>query len=274
MTPRSTIAHPSARPGSLPEPVRVPELDPGAAGTVTAPSEPRVPGRAASATPDRVSRNAADLARTAGLLAVILLASLVVGRVAGSRGGSLLHNRMLPWILGRGLGVAAYLALTGTVVLGLWLRHPWRSRFRTPSAAAILWAHVALAAGTVTLVAGHVTALALDRYAGVGWTGALVPWKADFEPTPVALGTIALYGLVLVVATAALAGSIARAVWFPVHSAAVLVFCVSLAHGATAGSDGSILRWVYAASGLVVLILQVTRWVVGNRARGEGLTDR
>ena len=117
-------------------------------------------------------------------------------------------------------------------------------------------------------------ALALDRYAGVGWTGAFVPWGAHFKPTPVALGTLALYGLVLVVGTAALAGSIGRAVWFPVHSAAVLVFCVSLAHGAMAGSDGSTLRWVYAASGLVVVVLQFTRWLVGTLARGPGLLDR
>ena len=89
-----------------------------------------------------------------------------------------------------------------------------------------------------------------------------------------ALGTVAFYGLVLVVGTAALAGSIGRAVWFPVHSAAVLVFCVSLAHGATAGSDGSTLRWVYAASGLVVVVLQLTRWLAGSLARGEGLSDR
>ena len=175
---------------------------------------------------------------------------------------------MLPWILGRGLGVASYLALTGTVVLGLWLRHPWRARFRRPSAAGILWAHVSLAAATVTLVAGHVTALALDRYAGVGWSGTFLPWSAHYRPTPVALGTLALYGLVLVVATATLAGSIGRAVWFPVHSAAVLVFCVSLAHGVTAGSDGSALRWVYAASGLVVVVLQATRWRSGTLARG------
>lgn len=89
-----------------------------------------------------------------------------------------------------------------------------------------------------------------------------------------ALGTLALYALVLVVATAALAGSIGRAVWFPVHSSAVLVFCISLAHGATAGSDGSSLRWVYAASGLVVVVLQSTRWMAGTLARGAGRSDR
>jgi len=274
MTPRTPTAAPPTGAPSSQAPLPVPELDPSVTAPTTAPFEPHTPPRVQTADPTTPVRTTADLARTAGLLAGILVASLVVGRLAGARGEALLHNRMLPWILGRGLGVAAYLALTGTVVLGLWLRHPWRARVRRPSAAGILWAHVALAAAAVTLVAGHVAALALDRYAGVGWTGAFVPWSAHFRPTPVALGTLALYALVLVVATAALAGSIGRAVWFPVHSAAVLVFCVSLAHGATAGSDGSSLRWVYAASGLAVVVLQFTRWLVGTLARGDGLAER
>jgi len=269
---------PSATVTASPAPRKVPELELDAAAPspipTVAPFEPHTPRPPTTSDPVPPVRTAADLARTAGLLAGVLLASLVIGRLVGARGESLLHNRMLPWILGRGLGVAAYLALTGSVVLGLWLRHPWRARLRRPSAAGILWAHVVLAAGSIALVAGHVAALALDRYAGVGWTGVFVPWGAHFKPTPVALGTFALYGLVLVVATAALAGSIGRAVWFPVHSAAVLVFCVSLAHGATAGSDGSTLRWVYAASGLVVVVLQFTRWVAGTLARGRGLPDR
>ena len=108
---------------------------------------------------------------------------------------------------------------------------------RGPSTVAVLWAHVSLAAATVVLVAGHLAALALDRYAGVGWVGALVPWAAPARPTPVALGTLAAcYGVVLVTAAAWPAPSAGGVV--PVHSAAVLVFCCTLAHGITAGSDG------------------------------------
>jgi len=213
----------------------------------------------------------ASMMRLVALLTGVLLVSWFIGRITGAQGRSLLHNKMLPWILGRGLGVAAYLALTAMVVLGLWLRHPWRARFRRPAPATILWAHVALAACTATLVAGHLCALALDRYAGVGWIGAFVPWGAHAKSTGVALGTIALYGLILVIGTAAMAGSIGRSTWFPIHSVSVLVFCVTLAHGAMSGSDGGTLRWVYVASGLLVVVLQFTRWLVGTLARGPEL---
>ncbi len=216
-------------------------------------------------------RTPAATGRLAAVLAGVLLVSWFIGRVTGAQGRSLLHNKMLPWILGRGLGVAAYVALTAMVVLGLWLRHPWRARFHRPTPATILWAHVALAACTATLVAGHLCALALDKYAGVGWTGAFVPWGAHAKSTGVALGTIAFYGLILVIGTASLAGSIGRSAWFPIHSVSVLVFCVTLAHGIMSGSDGGTLRWMYLASGLFVVVLQFTRWLVGTLARGPEL---
>jgi hypothetical protein len=195
------------------QPRPVPELDP-------AP----VPGPV-GAVPDPLP---GSRARPVLLVVGVLVVSSVAGRLVGPPADALLHNRMLPWILGRSLGIAAYLALTATVVLGLWLRHPWRAHLRRPSAESILWGHVALAACTVALLLGHLTALALDQYAGVGWTGVLVPGGATYRPTPVALGTLALYLLVLVVGTAALAGSIGRAVWFPVHAASVVVFCLTL----------------------------------------------
>ena len=209
--------------------------------------------------------------RTGAVMAGILVVTVVTGRIAGAHLLPLLHDRMLPWILGRSLGLASYLALTGMILTGLWLRHPWRGRFRRPAASTILWSHVALAACTLTLLAGHLTALALDRYAGVGWIGVAVPWASHYRPTPVALGVLALYGVVLVAGTAALAGSIGRRIWFPVHSVAVSVFCATAAHGILAGSDASGLRWLYVATCLMVIVLQGTRWVAGTLQRNGGV---
>ena len=59
--------------------------------------------------------------------------------------------------------------------------------------------------------------------------------------------------------TAALAGSIARRVWYPVHVCSAVVFAVCLAHGLLAGSDSHVLWSLYALTGLGVLALQVSR---------------
>jgi len=68
-----------------------------------------------------------------------------------------------------------------------------------------------------------------------------------------------MYGIVLVAGTAALAGSIARRVWLPIHSLSATIFGLCLAHGLLAGSDSHVLWWMYAVTGAAVVALQVTR---------------
>jgi hypothetical protein len=215
------------------------------------------------AEPDR--RGLAATAASSGgptlvLIVVVVLVSTAAAYQLTLRNGSLVHNRMLPWILGRSLGLACYLTLTALVVLGIWLRHPWRNRLWSPRPDSLLRAHVVLAACTVALLAGHLASIALDHYAGVGWTGSFIPWQSTYRPTAVALGTLALYGIVLVGGTAALAGTIGKRVWFPIHSVSAVLFCLCLAHGAMAGSDSHTLRWVYVATGAAVAAAQITRW--------------
>jgi hypothetical protein len=203
----------------------------------------------------------APAGRGLAVAALLLASSLGAGYVLAARSQSVLHDRMLPWVLSRSLGLAAYVCLCALVVVGTWFRHPWRRPGRGPGPQALLRAHAGLAAATVVLLAGHVSAVALDHYAGVGWRGAFVPWQAHYRPTPTAMGTLALYGIVLVAATAALAGSIARRVWLPVHMCSALVFALCLAHGLLAGSDSRVLWALYAVSGVVVLALQASRLV-------------
>ena len=98
---------------------------------------------------------------------------------------------------------------------------------------------------------------------------AFVPWGSHFKSTGVALGTLALYGLVLVIGTAALAGSVGRGlVPDPLRLGAGVLF--DPAPRAMSGSDGATLRWVYVLSAVVV-VLQFTRWLDGTLARGPEL---
>jgi len=116
-------------------------------------------------------------------------------------------NGMLPWILGRGLGIAAYLSLTALTLLGLWLRHPLAQRWQWPLAVTRIRMHAVLAASTVVLILGHVVALVLDKFAGVGVLGAVAPGASGYRPLAVALGTVSVYLALLVGASAALAAA-------------------------------------------------------------------
>jgi predicted ferric reductase len=184
---------------------------------------------------------------------------LALGYAATATFGSVHVGRMLPWILGRGLGIGAYLALVGLTMLGMWLRHPWRLRWRRPAPQAQLRVHATLAALTLTLLVGHVVALVLDSYAGVGVRGAVVPGAASYRPFAVALGTVSVYLGLLVGLTAALAGTIVRRAWLPVHKTASVVFALTWLHGMLAGSDTPRLLWLYLLTGAGVLGLGLSR---------------
>jgi len=171
-------------------------------------------------------------------------------------------NGMLPWILGRGLGIAAYLSLTALTLLGLWLRHPLAQRWHWPAPVTRIRMHAVLAASTLVLILGHAVALVLDKFAGVGVLGAVVPGASGYRPLAVALGTVGVYLAVLVGASAALAGRLTGRAWRPIHQAALVVFGLSWAHGLLAGSDSSRLRLMYAVTGGLVTLLAVTRRLV------------
>lgn len=177
-------------------------------------------------------------------------------------------GHMLPWVLGRGLGIAAYLSLTALTAFGLWVRHPWAHRWRAPAPATRIRVHAVLAAATVVLIVGHVVALVLDSFAGVGVKGAIVPGASGFRPFAVGLGTVSLYLGLLVGGSAALAGRLAGRAWRSIHRVALVVFGLTSAHGLLAGSDTPRLRLMYAATGAVVVLLAVSRRLApaGGRA--------
>jgi DMSO/TMAO reductase YedYZ heme-binding membrane subunit len=173
-----------------------------------------------------------------------------------------LHSRYFPWLTGRALGIAAYLALTSLVLLGIWMRHPWRLRRPVMHSETRLRAHATLASATVALVAGHVVALASDKYAGVGWMGAIIPFRATYRPTAVALGVIAMLFMVLLFATARSAGRRGARHWLFYHRLASVNFVLVWLHGVLAGTDTAALRPLYVGTGGVVAFLAMTRYSV------------
>lgn len=206
------------------------------------------------------------------LVGVVVAAALLLGHAFAIVAAPALHSKMLPWILGRGLGLAALVSLTGLVLLGIWLRHPWRSTVSFPRPSSAMRMHVALAAATISLTVAHLTALAMDHYAGVGWVGALVPGHAAYRPIAVSLGVIALWLMVIVGLSAGLAGRLIGRAWLPVHQASWVAFAAAWLHGITAGSDTVSLRLIYLACALSILALMVTRYLARISERRLAMT--
>jgi len=194
----------------------------------------------------------------------VALAAAVAAALLVTLAAPALHDRMMPWILGRGLGLAAYLDLVALAVVGTWFRHPWRWRRPVLHPAVLLRLHVALAVAAVILVAGHVIVLALDQYAGVGWTGVIVPGKATYRPFAVGLGTVSLYLGAAIVITGALAGQFIGRHWLAVHRLALLGVALAWLHSVLAGSDTGALRPMYVITGGVLLAIVATRFTASR----------
>lgn len=192
-------------------------------------------------------------------LLVVLLAPLAAAYGLVQTARPTLTSPMLPWITGRALGLAAYGALWATVVLGTLVRAP--NRLRWPHPEARLRAHAVLGASTLALVVAHLWVLAADRFAGVGWRGALLPGAAHYRPLGVGLGVLSCYALALIAATAKRAGGRVGRHWLGVHRLALGTYALVTCHAVLAGSDAAALRAWYVAAGVTVAL--AAAWSAG-----------
>jgi hypothetical protein len=206
--------------------------------------------RTAAVTTLRVVAAVVGVAVSAGFAVAVLT------RTFSGLGG----NRMAPWIIGRAAGITAYVLLLILVLTGMLLSHPWRSRIARPSNATRIRLHIALALFTAGFTALHVVVLATDRYAGVGWPGALLPMGASYRPVATTLGLIALWLGLLVGITAALAGRLPLRAWWPIHKLAAIAWVLVWLHGVFGGGDSAALLWLYLTSAGIVLVVGVGRY--------------
>jgi DMSO/TMAO reductase YedYZ heme-binding membrane subunit len=178
---------------------------------------------------------------------------------------STIHNKNFPWITGRALGIAGYLALTGLVALGIWMRHPWRFQMRVAHPETRLRAHAALGVATIALIFGHLVFLASDHYAGVGWVGAIVPGLSHYRRAAVGIGVGAFELLIVIAATARFAGRRGTKHWLAIHRLASVTFGLTWFHGVLAGTDTSALRVLYVTTGTLIAFLLGTRVLARRR---------
>jgi hypothetical protein len=217
-----------------------------------------------------VSKVASQLILGVGTAAAVCAFGVTATVWAGAAG----VGSTLPWILGRGLGIAGYLSLFALTSVGLWLGHPWRHRHPWPRPEAVLRVHVALSALTLVVVVGHILALALDPWAGVGWLGTAVPGASAYRPVAVALGSLGVYAGLLVGMSAALAGRLRRVPWLPVHRLAFATLALVWLHGILAGSDTRVLLPIYVTTGVITTLLWLTRRLVRPATPAAPSRDR
>jgi hypothetical protein len=157
--------------------------------------------------------------------------------------------------------MTALVLLTFQVVTGLVLSHPTNKATWKLSKRLFPW-HEHAWVFTLAFVAVHVVALASDRFANVGWLGALVPGLSEYRSVPVALGTLALYALLLTGLTARVTRLLPTGWWLKLHRLSLAVLVLGWSHGVLAGTDARDLEPVYLVTfGAVAAAAAYRYWV-------------
>ncbi len=158
----------------------------------------------------------------------------------------------LMWLSARALGIAAWLASSAAVLLGLAVATRLFQRVLRPQTTNV--AHRTIAVVTVLLVAGHVALLVPDPYAKLSLLDVFVPGLAARAPLPTALGTVAFLLLLIVVAGSLARSRLSPRSWRVIHVAAFAVWPLATVHYLVMGTD-AMRGWSLAMMTVVVMTM-------------------
>ncbi len=176
------------------------------------------------------------------------------------------------WYVTRMLAVGAYLALTGSVLLGL------LQSIARAAGERISWAinelHIVLSVLTGVLVAGHLITLILDPYLPFSIPNIIIPLAEPYKPLAVDLGVLALYGMVALLLSSYLKSRISYGMWRAIHYLSFVAFILVTLHGWLAGSDATT-NWmtaIYVGGSVAVGFLSFMRLITESPTPGRVAT--
>src|SRR5215469_814778 len=156
------------------------------------------------------------------------------------------------WYTARATGVVALILLTLTVGLGV----AGSTRLSTPGLPRLVRSglHRNISLLSVAFVVTHVVTTALDPYASISITSAIVPFSSHYRPFWLSLGTIAFDMLLALVLTSMIRTRLSYRTWRAVHWLAYASWPIALWHGLGTGTDSK-LSWLLVLDALSVLVV-------------------
>ena len=185
------------------------------------------------------------------------------------------------WWVSRATGMVAAILLVASLVWGVLISTRALKPIDRP--VWLLAMHRWFSALACVLIVVHMLALVADNFVHFSWGDLFVPGMASWKTTPVALGVVAFWLIVIVQGTSLVQKRMPRDLWKFVHYFAYIAVWLTSLHGALAGTDASnfVYRWVALALTFVAVGAAATRIVVGTtraqaakrRARAQSSID-
>jgi hypothetical protein len=225
---------------------------------------------ARSATPSQAPARAGRTARLSGATLTVLaaLAGIVIvfttDQVLPATSEHQAQLRI--WLGSRAAGFVALILMTFEVVVGLVLSHPTNKSTWRLSKLLFPW-HEHSWVFTIAFVVVHGVSIAMDRFANVGWLGSLVPGLSEYRTVPVAIGTLALYALLITGLTARMTRLLPSGWWLKLHRLSLGVLGLAWAHGMLAGTDTFDAIAIYGGTFVAVALAAAYRYWIVRAAR-------
>jgi predicted ferric reductase len=163
------------------------------------------------------------------------------------------------WMLIRGSGIVAFALLAGSTIWGLLLSTKVLGSWA--KAKPVAWFHESLAVGAVLATFVHMFALSIHEYIEFDWPDILVPGRATWRPTAVALGVVAFYGMTIISVSFYFKKFIGQQAWRAIHFGSFGVFVSTVLHGVMSGTDSGE-PWMvglYTGTAVAVALLLLIR---------------
>ncbi len=174
------------------------------------------------------------------------------------------------WNMVRLFGMISYLLLFAGISLGMIYGFPgWKGRTK----ARLFKIHTFCTNSGTLFALLHAIVLVIDTFMPFTWKEILIPFHAANSPFLNGIGTLAAYGMLLLIFTSDIRNKLKKAVWFRIHLLSYPIFILALIHGLFLGTDSSDsnVRYMYLFTFLFVLLLVILRSI--NRAfASEGQT--
>lgn len=168
-----------------------------------------------------------------------------------------LGEYMSVWYTSRASGLTAYMLLFFSMVAGLMQGSTWSKGNKGKRK--LMLNHIHQWSGWFGLLFGMVHGLVLvyDDYVGYSLYQILIPFTASQDPFLTGLGTIAMYLMILIVATSDWMKNVGRKVWRAIHFLAMPTYLLALSHGVFLGTDSSsgLIQTMYISTAGVVIVL-------------------
>ena len=162
------------------------------------------------------------------------------------------------WDLGRGSGVAALVAFTLSLVLGIVTRSGRDAlglgRFGLNEV------HRTAALTGVGLVAVHLGSLLFDPYAQLRVVDLVIPFGGSYRPLWLGLGTLAVDLLGVITVVSLLRDKVGPRVFKAVHWATYALWPIALAHSMGTGTDAATLWLDGIALACVAAVVSAVTW--------------